>query len=134
MIEVMIPTLTIDGFIKHPPVILNKIFEYFQLVDSDSSVAYFGEVYSLDKIIQNNINDMEGLKNEIESSLGNIMSRYFSEYEVDVSVDKLNGEKTVYKIKIDLTANIGSGVYTLSKNYLTNNNTMNLNYLTTGSI
>jgi len=134
MRKVMIPTLTIDGFVKHPPAILNKIYEYFQLVDSDSSVAYFGDIYSLDKIIQNNINDMDGLKSEIESSLGNIMSRYFSKYEVDVNIDKLDGEKTVYKIKIDLTANVGNEVYTLSKNYLTNNNTMNLNYLTTGSI
>lgn len=131
----ILPTLTLDGWLKHPPVMLDKIFDYFSIVDSDSSVAYFGEVYSLDYIIHKHSNDMDGLKDEITTSLSKILSRYWDDYEVDVFVNKTDVE-TIYKISIDLTAIVNGIPYNLSKYYLSNNivDKVDLDYLITGEI
>jgi len=132
---VVLPTLTLDGWISHPPVMLKKIFDYFQVVDSDSSVAFFGDVHSLDYIIHKHVNDIDGLKTDIHSSLNSILSRYWSEYNVEVNMDRTEKEN-IYKVIIDISVTVDNINYTLSNNYYTNGKQVdiNLDYLITGEM
>lgn len=119
-----VPTLTLNGFISDPEILIIKLFEYFVTSDYSQSVFFYGNIASLNKILQEYGNDFNNVSNEVMVALDMLYNRYFKDVEVNCYVEelKVNGN-TIYNLKTDITVvDDNSITHNLIKSIKTHNN------------
>lgn len=100
----VLPTLSTKGFISDENIIMSKLYEYFLTTQNSQSLLYGDDIESYDKIIKNNIVVHKELENDLNNSIYNLYSKYFTDVEPDVKLKEhdINGN-SVYKVKIEVS-------------------------------
>jgi len=112
-----VPTLTTDGFVTDPSIMLIKIYEYFLSSDYSQSVSFYGNIASLPYLIREAGSDFEELKILVKDTLNKMCSRYWTNTNVEVSftTKKISPNKHSNNINIDITIIENGKTHTLSK-------------------
>ena len=121
----IVPTLTMDGFVSYTPHMLSKLYEYFLTANYSQTVAYYGDISSLDYLVKKNSNNIDELKNDIHDTLNTLLSRYWGIVEVESDIVKLEEDKELYTINISIKVTDDTGaIYTLEEVASIDNSTL----------
>ena len=102
--EVVLPTLTIAGFVTDENVIMSRLYEYFLTTQNSQSVLYSYYINSYYSAIKDNSVDESIVKENIGSSLSTLYSNYFTNVEVDISLTSRDDSGgSVFSLGIRLT-------------------------------
>lgn len=112
-----VPTLTTDGFISDPSIMLIKIYEYFLSSDYSQSVIFYGNISSLPYLIREAGSDFDELKILVKDTLNKMCSRYWTNSNVDVTFTStpISSTKHSNNINIDIIIIDNGRTYTLNK-------------------
>jgi hypothetical protein len=114
--NLILPTLTLSGWLKDKQLMMTKLFDYFLTSDYNQTTVYFGHISSLKYLIKVYGDDEITLKNRIDETLTVMYSRYYDHVDVDVDVSSKKTSPNLLDIKIDITATDSDGKkYTLGK-------------------
>ena len=110
----VIPTLSTDGFISNPKMIMAKLFQYYLSCDYYQSTPFKGTNKSLRYTMSKFDNDTNRLIREIESDLTHIFGPYFSNLAVSANlISKPNDGLQI--IKIDVKGDANGTSYSLER-------------------
>jgi len=123
--KVVIPHLSVEGYIESSPVIMIKIFEHFLAADYSQSNTFNGLVSSMKYLLHHYDNNLD-LKREMTSTLYNLYSRYFPTVEVTVIIDE--SDASVDKISIDIQTIDANGVENMLSKSITSINNSIVNF------
>ena len=76
----VIPTLSTDGFVSNPKMIMNKLFQYYLACDNYQSLPFKVINRSLRYTMSKFDNDTSRLIRELENDLTNIYITYFNNF------------------------------------------------------
>lgn len=85
----VLPTLSSSGWVDDPVGTMEKLFVYFLSSNSNQSVTYNGNVYSLRSILAE-ADDVYKVKAEIERALGSLYRPFFKQTTVSVTIENLD--------------------------------------------
>lgn len=110
----VVPTLSTDGFISNPKMIMTKLFQYYLSCDHYQSTPFKGTNRSLRYTMSKFDNDTNRLIREIENDLTAVFIPYFSNLAVSVNLvnDKLSGMQI---IKINVKGDSNNLTYSLER-------------------
>ena len=134
---VILPTLTEDGFLDNPQLMLTKLYEYFLSSDYSQSVSFFGNISSLRYIVRKYNEDIDILKMEISDALNVMIGRYWSDYEVTVNIVNYNPDRLSFVIKTEIVVTVNGERYSLTEDTSVEKSTLvkiesYMNYLESG--
>ena len=134
---VILPTLTEDGFLDNPQLMLTKLYEYFLSSDYSQSVSFFGNISSLRYIVRKYNEDIDILKMEISDALNVMIGRYWSDYEVTVNIVNYNPDRLSFVIKTEIVVTVNGVRYSLTEDTSVEKSTLvkiesYMNYLESG--
>lgn len=106
MENVVLPSLSQDGWVSSTKEKLDYLMSHFFLSDYSQTFLYTGYVASLSYILQANQNKMIDTKNAVINTLTDYLSRYkFTDVVVDVGIkeEELNSSRQIMSIYISVT-------------------------------
>lgn len=119
--SVVLPTLTLTGWVYDKNLLIKKVLEYFITSDYSESIIYYGKISSFKYLVKEYGHDKYLLRDNIKSTLENLYKRYFKEVNVDIDVkEDKNNELNIY---LELLCYDENNVkYTLSQSFSSNIN------------
>lgn len=103
---VVVPTLTLAGYIKDEPSIMKQMLSYALTSNYSQSTLFLGKITSIPYIISRSYQDKSQLINELQEALYSYYQRAFKTVEVEVSQSPITNSDN-FNIRIYLSA-IGS--------------------------
>ena len=116
-------TLSSDGWVIDGGIILNRLFAYFHIMDPSQTVLYKNNIASYSELVKKYGNEPDELANNIESSFGDMVRKYFDNVNLTVNHDH-DSMATTYGIFIQCTVTDENGTYDLSKTIEIDGNTV----------
>lgn len=114
--DLYFPSLTETGWVKSSEITGDFLFAHFFASDYSQTQIYNGNVSSFANIMQKNLDSLDNLVRDLQSSLLVYYSRYFDNVVVEVNVkdDTSNISKTSLLIYVQFTDKDGKS-YNLAK-------------------
>lgn len=99
-----------------PPLIADRVMRNFFVANYSQTNVHYGEIQSLPYLIYKDAENMELLKNDIETALGKLLRGYFESVDVNVEIKNLEEEvESVQNITIDVVVQSGLNRYSLGR-------------------
>ncbi|MBH14102.1 MAG: hypothetical protein CMF37_15400 [Leeuwenhoekiella sp.] len=115
MSQKVLPTLTVDGFVKTVPQTCDYLLAYFFLSQYSQSNMYYGKISSLAYIIQEHGHDEQTMLLRIQSTLTTLFNRYFDSVEASASIDRDKDNAAQYEIITNLNVRRGNVSYSVGR-------------------
>lgn len=113
----VVPAL--DSWLTDPARKADYIMACFLNTDNDQSVEHWGELFSLSYLIQQHTDSPENLRNAMQQSLNILMTRYFGQADVRVTLVSPSGglsrSTATFDLKIDASVAFDGQRYSLGR-------------------
>lgn len=110
--------LTLDsaGYISDPPMIVDRVFNYFSVANYSQSMVHYGQIKSLPWLIQHHAQDLYGLEHAIKDALEVMLSGYFDSVNVDCQIrPEIEGVEVKQNIIVDVVVSRGFESWSVGK-------------------
>ena len=99
-------TLDTDGFLTDPAKISARLLNYFFWSDESQSNLFRGAISSLPGIISRNPNNIQVIKDGIESALNRLFSAHFDEVNIVISHESINKTDGTPSAQVNISVGI----------------------------
>lgn len=96
------PGLTIEGWVKTPTTVADKLLSDFFLSDYSQTYAFKGGVSSFSKLIQLHTGELQKLVTETTDRLSTYLRKFFPEVNLEIDYESTDGSDNSYALKIYL--------------------------------
>lgn len=115
MVQKVVPTLTVDGFVKTIPQTCDYLLSHFFLSQYSQSNLYYGNISSLAYIIQEYGHDEQNMLLNIQSNLTTLFGRFFDSVEATANIKRDKDNAAQYGIVTELNVRRGNTTYNVGR-------------------
>lgn len=110
-----LPTLSTNGWVTDIVALATRLMDYFLASEYSQSQFYYGEVSSLQYLIQQHGHDPQMLAQRTQLQLDRYLTRYFEQVRVNVDVDDQPASGAHYGLQIQADLSDGQRMHSLGR-------------------
>lgn len=110
-----LPTLTTNGWVRDIVATATRLMDYFLASEYSQTQFYYGEVSSLQYLIQQHGHQPEVLAQRTQQQLNRYFSRYFDRVRVNAEIEEDSSDPAHYELKIQAEFSDGRQMYSLGR-------------------
>lgn len=110
MTSITVPTLSEDGWVTDSGKMLDYLFSYYILTDTQQSHLFQDELTSLPKTYYEHINNPESMATAVRADLSRLLDRHFASSEVTCYSKKDATNESLYYVFIGATVTDADGI------------------------
>ncbi len=109
-------SLDSSGYISDPPLIVDRILNYFAVANYSQTVVHYGQIKSLPWLIQRYAQDKYGLQSGIKESLELMLGGYFDTVDVECTIEPdIENLEVKQNILVDVVVTRGIQSWSMGK-------------------
>lgn len=114
-----LPTLSLDGMVHDPLQKADRLLAYFFSSDAHQSNAFYGSIYSLPYILQQNANNPTDVASAASSALNALFDKYYDTVDCNVETQAasnvMSGNRASMNLNVRLNFTQGGKSYNLAR-------------------